>query len=60
MLMSGEQNASLSYLPELARAGVQVVPIEQSGHFPMYANAPAMWSRISRFVTSLDDHTTVA
>lgn len=58
MLMYGEQNATLSYLPELARHGVQLVSIDHSGHFPMYANAPAMWSRISSFVASSDDQTT--
>jgi pimeloyl-ACP methyl ester carboxylesterase len=57
MLMYGEQNASLTYLPELARHGVQLVSIDHSGHFPMYANAPAMWSRISRFVASSEDQT---
>ena len=58
MLMYGEQNASLSYLPELARRGVQLESIEHSGHFPMYANAPAMWSRINRFVASSEDEAT--
>jgi pimeloyl-ACP methyl ester carboxylesterase len=46
MFMYGEQNAHLSYLPELRRSGVAVVEVEHSGHWPMYSNPPAMWSAL--------------
>ncbi len=48
--MYGEENRSLSYLPQLAEHGVELAEIEHSGHWPMYSNAPEMWSRISAFV----------
>ncbi|WP_199506450.1 alpha/beta fold hydrolase [Geodermatophilus sp. TF02-6] len=53
----GEQNRSLSYLPTLADHGVELAEIPHSGHWPMYSNPPAMWSRITEFVTrtSADD-----
>jgi len=51
MFMYGEQNRSLSYLPDLAHHGVELAEIPHSGHWPMYANAPEMWSRIGTFVT---------
>jgi pimeloyl-ACP methyl ester carboxylesterase len=51
MFMYGEQNCSLSHLPHLAQHGVELAEIPHSGHWPMYANAPEMWSRISAFVT---------
>jgi pimeloyl-ACP methyl ester carboxylesterase len=54
MLMYGEQNRSLSYLPHLARHGTELAEIEHSGHFPMYSNAPQMWSRITDFVNRVD------
>jgi pimeloyl-ACP methyl ester carboxylesterase len=50
MLMYGEQNSALSYLPALAEAGVELAPISHSAHFPMYANAPLMWARIAEHV----------
>lgn len=50
MFMYGEQNRSLPYLPRLAGNGVELAAIPQSGHWPMYANAPDMWSRIGSFV----------
>jgi pimeloyl-ACP methyl ester carboxylesterase len=49
MFMYGERNASLSYLPRLAAAGVELAEIPQCGHFPMYSNPPAMWARIADF-----------
>jgi pimeloyl-ACP methyl ester carboxylesterase len=49
MFMHGEQNASLSYLPRLAAAGVELAEVPQCGHFPMYSNPPAMWARIADF-----------
>jgi pimeloyl-ACP methyl ester carboxylesterase len=49
MFMYGEQNSSLSYLPKLAANGVETAEIPHSGHWPMYANAVAMWGRIAEF-----------
>ncbi|WP_218063244.1 alpha/beta fold hydrolase [Arthrobacter sp. SDTb3-6] len=49
MFMYGEQNSSLTYLPHLAARGVQLAEIPRSGHFPMYSNAPEMWTRIAAF-----------
>lgn len=44
MLMYGDQNADLSYLPMLReQPGVRVSEIPECGHFPMYSNPPAMW-----------------
>ena len=42
----GEQNAHLSYLPELRRHGVKVIEIPHSGHWPMYSNPPALWTAL--------------
>jgi pimeloyl-ACP methyl ester carboxylesterase len=50
MFMYGEQNQSLSYLPTLADGGVELAKISHSGHWPMYSNAPEMWSRTAEFV----------
>jgi pimeloyl-ACP methyl ester carboxylesterase len=49
MFMYGEQNASLSYLGQLAENGVELAEISQCGHFPMYSNPPEMWDRITDF-----------
>jgi pimeloyl-ACP methyl ester carboxylesterase len=49
MFMYGEQNVSLSYLPTLADGGVELAEIPHSGHFPMYSNPVAMWTRIADF-----------
>ncbi|MEM9202041.1 MAG: alpha/beta hydrolase [Actinomycetota bacterium] len=47
MLMYGDQNADLSYLPMLAeQPGVQLAEIPECGHFPMYSNPPAMWGAL--------------
>jgi len=54
MLMYGEQNNALSYLPRLRRTDVELAEITHSGHFPMYSNAPEMWRRITDFVTRAD------
>lgn len=51
MFMYGEQNHSLSYLPVLAAAGVELARISHSAHFPMYSNPPEMWARIAAFVS---------
>ena len=50
MVMYGEQNRSLSYLPRLADEGVQLAEISSSGHFPMYSNPVEMWCRITDFI----------
>ena len=55
MFMYGEQNSSLSYLPALAAAGVELAEIPNSGHFPMYSNPVAMWRRIAEFQNSGSD-----
>jgi pimeloyl-ACP methyl ester carboxylesterase len=54
MFMYGEQNRSLSYLPTLADNGVELAEVPDSAHFPMYSNAPEMWSRIAAFVDRAD------
>ncbi|MET0189035.1 MAG: alpha/beta hydrolase [Pseudonocardia sediminis] len=54
MLMYGEQNSGLSYLPELAANGVELAAVPRCGHFPMYANPTAMWDRISAFLTAAE------
>ena len=50
MFMYGEQNNTLSYLATLADNGVELAEIPHTAHFPMYSNAPEMWSRITDFV----------
>ena len=50
MFMYGEQNNALSYLATLADNGVELAEIPHTAHFPMYSNAPEMWSRITDFV----------
>ncbi len=47
MLMYGDQNADLSYLPMLRQQpDVRVAEIPECGHFPMYSNPPAMWREL--------------
>lgn len=50
MFMHGQQNAHLSYLPELRRRDVTLAAIKHSGHWPMYSNPPAMWTALRRFL----------
>jgi pimeloyl-ACP methyl ester carboxylesterase len=50
MFVYGDQNRSLSYLGTLMRRGVQLAEIERSGHWPMYANPPALWAQIGQFI----------
>ncbi len=50
MFVYGESFRSLSYLPHLLRRGVQLAEVEAAGHFPMYANPQALWSRMGRFI----------
>jgi pimeloyl-ACP methyl ester carboxylesterase len=51
MFIYGDQNRSLSYLGTLQKRGVQLAEIAHSGHWPMYANPPALWARLSQFIT---------
>ncbi|KAH7178899.1 Alpha/Beta hydrolase protein [Fusarium sp. MPI-SDFR-AT-0072] len=51
MYMFGEQYASLSYLPRLVKAGVELAEIPHSGHFVMYSNPVAMWEQIAQLVS---------
>lgn len=53
LFVYGEQNNSLSYLPQLARHGIELAEISDCAHFPMYSNAPEMWRRIGDFHTRL-------
>ncbi|HWQ09506.1 MAG TPA: alpha/beta hydrolase [Holophaga sp.] len=50
MFMYGAENASLTYLPRLRAAGVRLAEIPGCGHFPMYANPPAMWQALEGFL----------
>ena len=50
MFVYGDANRTLSYLSTLPARGVQLAEIENSGHFPMYANAPALWARLGEFI----------
>jgi pimeloyl-ACP methyl ester carboxylesterase len=50
MYMFGEQYSSLSYLPRLVNAGVELAEIAHNGHFVMYSNPVAMWERIGQFL----------
>ncbi len=50
MFVYGDENRSLSYLHTLKDRGVELAEIPHSGHFPMYANPPALWARISEFI----------
>ena len=50
MFVYGDRNRSLSYLGTLMERGVQLAEIERSGHWPMYANPPALWSRLGQFI----------
>lgn len=54
MFMYGEQNNTLSYLRTLAEHGIELAEISRSGHFPMYANPPQMWDRITDLITRAD------
>jgi pimeloyl-ACP methyl ester carboxylesterase len=54
MFVYGEQNRALSYLSTRAEDGVELAEIPHSGHWPMYSNAPEMWSRIAEFLARTD------
>lgn len=47
MFMYGVQNATLSYLADIARRGVTLAEIADCGHFPMYSNPAQMWQKIA-------------
>ena len=47
----GVQNRHLSYLGNLPDIGVEVIEIAESGHFPMYANPPALWTALADFLS---------
>lgn len=50
MFVCGVANRALSYIPALKARGICVVEIPGSGHFPMYANPPALWSSLASFI----------
>lgn len=50
MFMYGDANRSLSYIDLLRSRHIQMAEIPYCGHFPMYANPPAMWSAIFSFI----------
>ena len=50
MFAYGDRNRSLPYLGTLMKRGVQLAEIERSGHWPMYANPPALWTRLGAFI----------
>ncbi len=50
MFVYGDENRSLSYLATLEDDGVELAEIADSGHFPMYSNPPALWTRIGDFM----------
>lgn len=52
MVMYGELNNGLSYLPRLKENGVELAEIPYSGHFPMYSNPPEMYRHIAQFLPS--------
>jgi len=49
MFLHGQQNATLTYLRDLADHGVELAEIPHSGHWPMYSNPVAMWAEIAGF-----------
>ena len=61
MFVYGEENRGLSYLGGLLRRGVQLAEIPESGHWPMYANPPALWARMEQFIAQSEmTHATAA
>ena len=51
MFMYGDQNRSLSYLDHIEENGVLRAEIPECGHFPMYANPPAMWAAMADLIS---------
>lgn len=54
LFVYGDGNQSLSYLARLARSGVELTEIPNSGHFPMYANPSALWKAIGQFIDNVE------
>ncbi len=54
MFVYGEENHSLPYLGQLGQADIRLAEIPQSGHFPMYANPPALWQAIGTFIEDVE------
>lgn len=54
MFVYGDENTHLSYLCHLAEHGVRVEEIENSAHFPMYSNAPALWRAMGNFIDNAE------
>lgn len=54
VFIHGEQNAHLSYLPDLPSIGVEVVEIPYAGHFPMYSNPLALWTAMATFIHAVE------
>lgn len=50
MFLYGEANRTLTYLKMLRDHGICMAEIPNAGHFPMYANPPAMWAALARFL----------
>jgi hypothetical protein len=44
------QNSTLSYLPAVAGAGIELAEISRSGHFPLYTNPVGTGDRQSAFI----------
>ncbi|WYZ43218.1 hypothetical protein EsH8_VI_000917 [Colletotrichum jinshuiense] len=51
MFMFGVAYNTLSYLPRISKAGVELAEIPKSAHFVMYSNPMAMWDRIENFLS---------
>ena len=50
MFIHGSDNANLSYLPGLESAGIPVVSVPHSGHFPAASNPDYYYEAIARFI----------
>ncbi|GKT64028.1 alpha/beta hydrolase fold protein [Colletotrichum tofieldiae] len=55
MFMFGVTYNTLTFLPRIAKAGVELAEIPKSGHFVMYTNPIAMWDRIEKFLKRSSD-----
>jgi pimeloyl-ACP methyl ester carboxylesterase len=54
MFVYGDENRSLSYLGRLNECGIRLAEIPDCGHFPMYANPPALWGAIDDFIQDVE------
>jgi pimeloyl-ACP methyl ester carboxylesterase len=50
LFIHGEENSSLSYIPQLQQEGVRVASIAASSHFPVLTNPSALFRAIAGFV----------